>query len=287
MTGHPSHDEDFDLYALGALDGTDLREFEEHVRSCADCGKKLAEARGRVAMLAFSAPEVAPSAMTKIQLMDRVRHESGKYNLMRPATEGEVLGGRSFSSDTKSVSPSGALAPEGRVPSGISRWWAGVLVPAAAALAILTLVLWQKNEGLDQQIAALHTEVASQQQQIDSSSKLATLIGSSDTVTVNLAPQPGMPKGAAHVMYNMKMGMLMYDGQLESAPAGKSYQLWVVPQQGNPISAGVFQPVPGQMDHWMMDMPAGVVPKEFAVTLEPSGGMSKPTGPMVLVGAAS
>ena len=96
-----------------------------------------------------------------------------------------------------------------------------------------------------------------------------------------------MPKGAAHVMYNMKTKTLMYDGQLEAAPAGKSYELWVVPANGAPISAGVFTPVPGQTDHWMMDMPEGLVPKAFAVTIEPAGGMPQPTGPKVLIGAAS
>jgi len=34
-------------------------------------------------------------------------------------------------------------------------------------------------------------------------------------------------------------------------------------------------------------LPQGVEPKAFAVTIEPSGGMPQPTGPKVLVGAAS
>ena len=80
-----------------------------------------------------------------------------------------------------------------------------------------------------------------------------------------------MLRGGAHVMYNMKMKVLMYDGQLDAAPAGKSYQLWVVPMNGNPISAGVFNPTQGQMDHWMMDMPEGMVPKALReVTIEPA-----------------
>jgi anti-sigma-K factor RskA len=109
---------------------------------------------------------------------------------------------------------------------------------------------------------------------------------SHDTVTVALAQQPGMPQGSAHVMYNAKMGMLMYEGEIAPAPAAKSYQLWLVPAVGKPISAGVFNPVTGRADHWMMKLPQGVEPKMFAVTLEPSGGMPQPTGPMVLIGHA-
>jgi anti-sigma-K factor RskA len=78
----------------------------------------------------------------------------------------------------------------------------------------------------------------------------------------------------------------MYEGEIAPAPAAKSYQLWLVPADGKPISAGVFNPVIGQSDHWMMKLPQGIAAKEFAVSLEPAGGMPQPTGPMVLVGRA-
>jgi anti-sigma-K factor RskA len=261
MSAHPTNESDFDLYALGALEGAELREFEDHVAGCGDCAPKLAQARGRLAMLALVAPQVAPSAAAKSRLMARV--------------------------DANAAAAAGSVRRSLPDPGRLSRWWATILMPAAAALAVATLVLWQQNDRLDQQLAALRNAASKQQAQVAEATKLADLMGSSGTVTVSLAQQPGMPKGTAHVIYNMKMGMLMYDGQLEAAPSGKSYQLWVVPAQGNPISAGVFQPVSGQMDHWMMEMPQGLVPKAFAVTLEPAGGMPQPTGPKVLVGAAS
>src|SRR5579862_7347332 len=71
--GHPTRDEDFDLLALGALEGDERRAIETHVASCADCARKLAEARGRVAMLSLAAPQVAPPAAVKQRLMAQVR----------------------------------------------------------------------------------------------------------------------------------------------------------------------------------------------------------------------
>lgn len=116
---------------------------------------------------------------------------------------------------------------------------------------------------------------------------MADLLAASDTITIRLAQQPGMPAGSAQVSYNPKTGMLMYDGALAPAPANKSYQLWLVPANGKPISAGVFNPALGLPDHWMIGLPAGTAPKAFAVSLEPVGGMPQPTGPMVLVGPVS
>jgi hypothetical protein len=178
------------------------------------------------------------------------------------------------------------MSPRGASRTVLSRWTA-ILLPIAAVLAIATFLLWNANRQLDGQLAALRRSAQLQEQQLQDAREIATLITAHDTITVPLAPQPAMPQGMAHVMYNAKMGMLMYEGEIPPAPSAKSYQLWLVPASGNPISCGVFNPVSGQPDHWMMKLPKGIDPKAFAVTLEPSGGMPQPTGPKVLIGAAS
>jgi anti-sigma-K factor RskA len=261
VNGHPTREEDFDLYALGALEGDEKLAIESHVAACSECTRKLAEAQGRMAVLAFAAPPVEPSAAVKQRLMQQVRASAETFAPVRPARERERAGGY------------------------FGRWWAAVLVPAGAVLAIATILLWNQNRQLDQQLANLRTSMQEQEQELQDARKVNELIASHDTVTVVLAQQPGMPAGTAHVMYNTKMGMLMYNGEIDPAPATKSYQLWLVPAQGNPISAGVFNPVSGRPNHWMMKMPEGVSPKAFAVTIEPAGGMPQPTGPKVLVGS--
>jgi anti-sigma-K factor RskA len=248
--GHPTRDEDFDLLALGALEGEEKQALEAHVTACSDCARKLAEGRGRVAILSLAAPPVAPSAVVKQRLMAQIRGEA-------------------------------EAAP---APAGPRRWWNAILAPAAVALAVLTIFLWYENRALDRRIAALHASMSQQQQQLDEVREVAELMTSRNTITVPLAQQSGMPKGTAHVMYNAKMGMVMYDGEIAPAPAAKTYQLWLVPVKGDPISLGVFS---GQPDHSMMKVPEGMPPKWFEVTLEPAGGMPHPTGPMVLMGMVS
>ncbi|MGB9070079.1 MAG: anti-sigma factor [Candidatus Acidiferrales bacterium] len=269
MNAHPTREEDFDLYALGALEGDEKQAIETHIAQCADCAHKLAAARGRMALLSLAAPRVEPSSAVKRRLLAQVRAD----------TEGDVRIG---------TSPVNSRAMQSRVRGSgfFTGWRTAILVPALTVLVIATAWLWNQNRLLNIEVAHLGDMVKTQQRGLVAMRDAVDFMESHDTVTVALAPQPGQPQGAAHVMYNTKMGMLMYEGEIAPAPAAKSYELWVIPTDGKPINAGVFNPVTGRADHWMMKMPPGVAPRMFAVTLEPQGGMPQPTGPMILIGHA-
>ena len=131
MNGHPTREEDFDLYALGALEGDEKRAIESHVATCESCAHRLAEARGRIALLALAAPPAAPSSAVKARLMSRIRAEghgeTGAFPSRAPESRGGFFG----------------------------RWWAAVLVPVGVALLIAAIVLWNQNRRMDQQLAAL------------------------------------------------------------------------------------------------------------------------------------
>jgi anti-sigma-K factor RskA len=270
--GHPTREEDFDLYVLGALEGDEKLAIESHLASCGDCARKLAAARGRVAALSFSAPRVAPPAAVKERLLRQVRAEAeGRGAEDRSVAERPARG---------EVTP---RLDSSRGSGG--RWWLPILAPACAVLLIATLYLWRQNEQLAQQVNQFRSTMIAQQRELDETRSVAHLFEAHDTLKVALAPMPGMAKGDVKVMYNSKMGMLMYDGWIEPPPEDKSYQLWVVPMEGKPVSAGVLNPATSDSAHWMTKVPAGVEAKAFAVTLEPVGGMPQPTGPMVMEGS--
>lgn len=267
--GHPTREEDFDLYVLGALEGGEKQAIESHLAACAECARKVASARGRVAALSFAAPRVEPSAAVKERLLRRVREEARAGS---PAPSRQSAPSRAGSPVRESAAP---------------RWWTWILVPATVALALASFALWNQNKKLDRQLAEMRAAMQEQQKQLDYARTVAHLVEAKDTVTVALAPMPGMPQGAAHVMYNAQMGIVMYDGWISPPPEDKSYQLWVVPMRGAPISAGVFNPATSDAAHWTSKLPQGVAVKSFAVTLEPAGGMPHPTGPMVLAGSTT
>ena len=255
---HPYREEDFDLYALGVLEGDELRGIETHVNSCADCAKKVAEARGRIAMLAFSVKPQEPSLEVRQQLMARVRAEANPARARDSA----------------------------RAERSSSRFWNFAWGAVAVALAIFAVYLWNSNkilqDELNQQAAAMKKQMAATQR----TRELAALFSSPQTVTVNLAAKAPITTGSGRVVYNSKQGALIYAGILPPLAADKSYELWLIPQTGSPIAAGVFSVDPnGDGEVVLPKIPAGVSAKAFAVTIEPSGGGAAPTGPMAQVGA--
>lgn len=256
MNGHPQFEEDFDLYALGVLDSEEKRAIESHVESCAACRNKLAAAQGRIALLALAAPPSAPPPRVKQQLMKRVQH------------------------DVKSLAAKAVSRPQGFWRYSAAAWaFAG-----AAAVVALALASW--NFRLKKEMRTLQAESQVQQMTISRARVVLELLTAPDTQGITLTATPAKPQPEGRVYYHPNRGLLFYAANLPAAPAGRTYQLWLVPAEGSPISAGVFEPDrKGNASIVLPLLPSGVPAKAFAVTVEPSGGAPQPTGPKVLVGS--
>jgi len=258
---HPISDEDLELLALGVIMGEACMPIRTHVAVCEECSRRLAAARGRVAMLALASPEEAAPAAARVKLLDRIRAEN--------------------------VAPGERAVPgRGGVSAVAPRWWNNIWAPAAAVLAIATILLWITDRRIDDQLHDLQQQVTTYQSQTQRMQELASMLAANDTKTAALAPTAKITKGWGRIKYNSRMGMVCYTGDLPAPPPTKEYQMWIVPEMGSPISAGTFLPASFNDGHMCMaKMPEGVSCKSFAVTVEPMGGMPHPTGPMVLAGS--
>ena len=91
-----------------------------------------------------------------------------------------------------------------------------------------------------------------------------------------------------HVLWNeRKKAWLFYAFDLPQPPPGKEYQVWFMTEKEGPISAGVFTPDQSGTGVVLAAPPAklfGAI-KAAAVTLEPAGGLPKPSGEMYLRGS--
>ncbi|HEV3252906.1 MAG TPA: anti-sigma factor [Candidatus Acidoferrales bacterium] len=258
MNGHPTRPEDFDLHALGALDAEEAQAFDAHLAACPECARKAVEARGRMALLSLAAPLQSPSPAVKQRLMRQIREDA----------------------------PASRLSQEASSASG--RWWAFGWATAAAALAAITIFLWIGNNRMRMELEALREATRQEQIEIERSRALVALLSAPDRVDVSLAPSAEAPGAQARVLYSASEGLVFSAENLPAAPEGKTYQLWLVPTSGNPISAGVFHPnAAGKVSILLPPLPPGVAAKAFAVTVEPAGGVPQPTGPKVLIGGVS
>src|SRR5277367_5028924 len=107
--GHPFEDADYDLYALGALRGEENAAIESHAASCQECAQKLAQARGRIALLALAVDPVQPSPGVKESLMRQLMASAEGHETWQRPEE-----------------PS-------RVRYRATRWWSAIWAPADVA----------------------------------------------------------------------------------------------------------------------------------------------------------
>ena len=79
---------------------------------------------------------------------------------------------------------------------------------------------------------------------------------------------------------------IFFSSNLPVLPEGKVYELWAI-AAGKPVAAGTF--AVDKSGRGMLRCSAHTMENfdQFAVTLEPAGGLSAPSGPMHLVGSLS
>jgi len=271
MSEHPQYAEDIDLLALELLGDEDCAPLRAHLAECANCRARFEEARSLGALLAFSAPPAAPPGRVKRKVLESLSVNRGAAQ--SPAAA-EVR-----------VTPQSAERGTG-LRADVWNWsnlgWAVAMLVILAVTAMLS----EQYRRAENDIHNLQAQLTAKQSELDRTREVLDLLHSSDTVRVKLmsgtAPWP-WPEGK--VYYHPKKGLLFVAQNLPQVESGMVYQLWYVPQQGSPLSAGVFAPdMHGNATLTTPPSAKPMAPKAFAVTLEHAGGVPAPTGPEVLSG---
>ena len=112
------------------------------------------------------------------------------------------------------------------------------------------------------------------------------LCAEAEHFTLVAGKTPPQPQGKA--IYVRSSGTLVFlASNMPAVPAQKAYELWLIPQTGAPIPAGLFKPdAHGAATLIRPPLPAGVEAKAFAITVEPDTGSSAPTSQPIMVGTA-
>jgi anti-sigma-K factor RskA len=279
------------LAALDRLEPDEARQLEEHLREgCAECEGELRAWRETAAAFA-TALEPAGSEHQVWQRLEARLH----------------AGAAAAHSLASSASRPRRIDRGERQPS--VGWWRGVAAVAAAAVVLLFVydrvisnrerraevrqleqlesLSWQLND-LRSELSGAQTEVETLRSVLDERAKLDRVLMAPDLQLTRLAPVGPAARRAAGVVAvsHASRAALIQTFGLPPAPPGKTYELWWITKEGGPVKAGLFYSQMGRMSVAPASMPpAGQRVMLAAVTLEPAGGVDKPTGDMYLKGA--
>jgi anti-sigma-K factor RskA len=291
-------DELASLYALGAIDAADYTALRNELAATPALNADVRTLAQTAVGLAQAVPLVDPPAALRARVLTSV---TGK-NFGPAVVPFESAGPVAAPVQTVQAVPLPAqVAPSPTVVRidrpGASPWIGWLAAAAALAVAIGTgmyaLQLRDRVEQAEARAFAAGREVVEMRRVLDQSQEQtrtlrmqSAVLIAPDMARVDLAGQQPAPKAAARAFWSRSRGMVFAATSLPQLPAGKVYQLWVVANGVNPISAGLMTPdAQGQVNAHFVTPPDIPVPVALAVTLEPEGGVPQPTGDKVLVGA--
>ena len=114
------------------------------------------------------------------------------------------------------------------------------------------------------------------------------VLAAPDMARIDLAGQTVAPSARARAFWSRGRGLVIAANNLPALRPGRTYQVWVLPATGAPISAGLLAPdASGLATVSYETAPDLPVPAGVAVSEEPAGGVAAPTGDIYLAGKRS
>lgn len=270
------------IAALDRLEPDEQRALDEHLAGCDECSAELREFRETAASLAVGLEQSG----TPDRVWDRLEAR--------------------LSQERRASSP---VADRTRVSARRAMLWrpaALVMTCVAAAASIYAFVMSAQLSravrgrselvaSLNEEISQLHSQLASSQSQVatfqrvlDERLRLEKVLTQPDLQLTHLAPLKAAPADATAVVAVSaanQAAMIQAHG-LPVPPSGKTYEFWWITKESGPVAAGLFSTAEGgSVVAQATPPPAAQHVLAAAVTLEPAGGVSKPTGAMYLKGA--
>ena len=275
---HQEYRELLEFHALDALEASEARGLEEHLKTCTECRAELIRLRDAAALLAHAAPPAEPRPEVRNQLLASVRVERTQA---RPSAV-----------TSPQVAP---LKP--RVARNIRtiglRLAAGV---AVVALLVSLIVFWRRDVKMRQEIAQLSRQVNTQQHELvrdrdvlGRQREALALLNMPSAKKMELAGTQTAQSAHGTFVYDQKTGraLLMADG-LPATPTDKAYELWFIPKGHSPMAGRIF--TVDASGHAMLpeQMPSEAMANSvIAITLEPKKGSAVPTGAIYLSSPSS
>ncbi len=274
------------LKALSRLDGDEALAVDEHLAAgCDECERELAsfvEALAAMAIVESGGDGPSDRIWSRLQ----ARLDAARDDSQRPS---QRIGGRAVRESSR---------PRGFAMLGSAA--VAVVVAVVVSSAFFTWRLRSVTSETSNEITALTAKVIALQRDLDTTgdqlAALETKVTQTTDLTlaslgpdarvVHLAGLPPAPSAAGVVALNRTEGaaILQVTG-LPPTPDDKQYEVWWIGEKQGPLEAGLFEPSSHGATIVSLDLPPpGEIVLASAITLEPRGGVEKPSGAMYLKG---
>jgi anti-sigma-K factor RskA len=267
--------EDLALYAMHALPAEEMAAIAAALRDNPEARQELARIQGDLALLALSADQQPAPAGSFERLRVRMRQD----------------GQKDFATSAAPSTPMGMIetteAPITSAPPRRSKWATFTPWVIAAALAIACSILGYRVASLNDALDGESRLVSNLAAKASHAQQVLEVLNAPEAQRVTLSSTKTPPWPTAHTVYLADRGALVMEAShLKPVPAGKAYELWVIPASGAaPIPAGTFWPnSEGYASVVLPKIPSGVPAKSFGITIEDAGGSATPTAPIILSG---
>ena len=257
------------LYAIGGLNRVDRDRFEQHLEICPACVGAVTQLLPVARGLSQAAPAQEPPARLRLRIV-------GKEPNPAPRREQPVRAASSTSS-VRIAPVYRVIAVACLVAAGALGWYAAQQVTRAREL----------SESLDAsalRIQVADLDAATSRQSAEALRTRADVLAAPDLTSISLQGQPGAPEATGRAFLSEARGAVLTASQVPPLPPGRIYQVWfVVPP--DPIAVGVARVDGAGRIFAAIDPPDGIgVPVAVAVTQEPEGGVTEPSGDVFLLG---
>ncbi len=326
MTQDPSHEifvGQTALYALGGLEGSERRRFEQHLEICRTCGDEVSSFIPVTQALVFTVPAQIPPARLRERIVGAAPSVSPESEALSASPESAAptpaaSGGAPavappFASPRPVVPPADPLGdspvaqpvaspapPPIQLPRKPQRMSAGLLSMAVACLIIAGGLGWyaaQKvNEARDLRaqledatlrVRVANLDAAASRQLTEEMRGRADALAALDVTSVQLEGQPGAENAFGRAFLSMSRGVVITALNMPPLPPGQAYQVWFVLPE-DPVSAGFARvDAAGRLFESLDSAPDTAQLLAVAVTMEPEGGVDTPSGNVLLLGRAS
>ena len=283
---HAPFDELAGLYAVGALSEDDRTAFETHLEVCFECVEEVKSLLPVTHALVHGAPPLDAPVALRARVLEQVTGTAPAPRDMASAPLDAVLTGV----DESGVPTVYVKSP--RRGPGVLFWLAATLLIAAVGVGGQHVAnLYGQIDGLRATVDAAtglaertNVELGAARTAATEREAVLAIVTGPDVQRLVLEGQPLAPRASARALWNSMADMVFIATGLPALPAGDVYQLWFV-LPDTPMSAAMVEPDADGDATVLLEVPDSVtLPVVMAMTVEPAGGVSAPTGNLYLLG---